>query len=57
MHSGPRRGLISDITSRDIAGMMLDEYFDLVEQILEQILEQSACHRLRFTGTVGPPPS
>jgi hypothetical protein len=36
MHSRPRRGLISEITSRDIAGKMLDEYFDMVEQILEQ---------------------
>jgi hypothetical protein len=36
MHSRPRRGLISEVTSRDIAGTMLDEYFDMVEQILQQ---------------------
>jgi len=27
---------MSEITSRDIAGTMLDEYFDMVEQVLEQ---------------------
>jgi hypothetical protein len=32
----PRRGLISESTSREIARRMLDEYFDMVEQILEQ---------------------
>jgi hypothetical protein len=36
MHSRPRRGLISETSSRNIAGTMLDEYFDMVERILEQ---------------------
>jgi hypothetical protein len=34
--SRPRRGLISQVASRDIASRMLDEYFDMVEQILEE---------------------
>lgn len=34
--SRPRRGLISQAASRDVAARMLDGYFDMVEQILEQ---------------------
>jgi hypothetical protein len=36
MHSRPHRGLLAEMTSRDIAGTMLDQYFDMVEQALEQ---------------------
>jgi hypothetical protein len=38
MHSRSRRGLIREITSRDIACTMLDEYFDVIEEALDQCL-------------------
>jgi hypothetical protein len=50
MHSRPRRALIEETTSRDIAGKFLDDYFDMVEQIL-RYHEQSASCAGRQRGT------
>lgn len=45
MHSRPHRGLIAEMTSRDIAGTMLDQYFEMVEQALEQHLSSERASR------------
>ncbi len=39
----PRGALINENTSRDIAGKYLDDYFDMVEQILRDIEQSASC--------------
>ena len=43
MHSRLPGTLINENTSRDIAGKYLDDYFDMVEQILRNIEQSASC--------------
>lgn len=51
MHGRPRRALMNETTSRDIAGKFLDDYFDMVEQILHQSSAAAPSQNAQATAT------